>query len=373
MCLTCLSSLRTSLFSASLLLGLFLSFCAEPIMGQTTSKQDDISSLTPIAMAKFDSLAFLFRQIYSLSPEESLPASTAFASYADTLIRKHPNTEFPWSEITGLMYFKSANRSMQFINWSVPSPNGSSSYAGLVWVKDSSSNYHFYLLQDFSYYMPSPDQMILSSKNWWGAYYYQCIEHHPNDTTYFTLLGVNNSQNNYAQKVIDIMRVAPNGTLSFGACIFDYPFASPPLHNKTDNKKEDEPNSAPDYGLKMNKITKSQKDAPHNNYDYPLCRVVFRYKSESDLILRYDYQTYRSDKTKKEKLIKDYMIVFDRLIWNGLSLSDSYAAYVPAGDTYDAFLFKNGYWKTIKGIIARNPEPEIHTKKRTSKAVLYKR
>ena len=74
------------------------------------------------------------------------------------------------------------------------------------------------------------------------------------------------------------------------------------------------------------------------------------YAEKSSMVLRYDYQSVLVKKRKKVKKEGTWLIVFDRLIPMDPTLKGIRKYYVPAGDTYDGFIFRNGFWVLAEDI-----------------------
>ena len=314
----------------------------------------------------------LLQLIYHGPVERSRQHHRAFGQTLEALARRRPEpAPYLWENLEGLMYFKSTDGRLQLFNWSVPNINGTSSYGGLVWVKLPSANdpettdsaaYRFYPLQDFSSYQPYPEALTLTPAQWWGAYYYQAVEHRQGDTLQLTLIGVNHSQNRYAQKVIDVLQLLPDGTVVFGAPVFRreaLPQSVPPAAKGATASRPQEaayPNAY--IGYKPQGADDNATGAPTARQTPAMRRIVFRYNPRTDLILRYDYQAYRHYHGKKAKETPAYMIVCDRLMHDPLSLDQTAARLVPAGGVYDAFVFQAPYWYPVEDVIARNPDAE---------------
>ena len=349
------------------------------------------SAETEAYLAAADSLLQL---VYHGPVERSFQHHLALSQCLDRLVRLAPEPQpLLWERLEGLQYFKSADGRVQLLNWSIPNINGSSSYGGLVWVNvgdggaadtrggaalgagtaaDEANSlsagagaYRFYPLQDFSSYQPYPEALTLTPDQWWGAYYYQAVEHHSGDTLFLTLIGVNHSQNRYAQKVIEVLQVLPDGEIRFGAPIFK---RTPLPHSVADNapkKEADYPNAyigfkpqgADDEAGVSGASGISGASGRRPSRTAPMCRIVFRFSPRVDMILRYDYQAYKRYSGKKAKETPAYMIVCDRLMNDPLSMDPSAARLVPSGGLYDAFVFQAPYWYPVENVIARNPNP----------------
>lgn len=355
------------------IIGLWLAACglaaAQNAPAMETAPSDDALRL------RADSLLQL---IYHGPVERSRQHHRAFGQTLETLVRRRPEpAPYLWEGLEGLMYFKSTDGRLQLLNWSVPNINGTSSYGGLVWVKQptasasamaDSAAYCFYPLQDFSSYQPYPEALTLTPAQWWGAYYYQAVEHRQGDTLRLTLIGVNHSQNRYAQKVIDVLQLLPDGTVVFGAPVFRreaLPQSVPPAAKGMPASRPQEaayPNAYIGYrpqGADDEDATGAPPSSRNAARQTPaMRRIVFRYNPRTDLILRYDYQAYRRYNGKKAKETPAYMIVCDRLMHDPLSLDQTAARLVPAGGVYDAFVFQAPYWYPVEDVIARNPDAE---------------
>ena len=360
----------------------------------------------------------LLKLVYHGPVERSFQHHLALSQCLDRMVRQHPEPQPTlWEGLEGLQYFKSADGRVQLLNWSIPNINGCSSYGGVVWVRADGAGgttsavsgtsttsaadtrggaalgagtatggatasagtatgeanslsadvapYRFYPLQDFSSYQPYPEALILSPDQWWGAYYYQAVEHHSGDTLFLTLIGVNHSQNRYAQKVIEVLQVLPDGEIRFGAPIFK---RTPLPRSTTDDqahKEADYPNAyigfkpqgADDEAGVSGASNVSGALSRRTSRTAPMCRIVFRFSPRVDMILRYDYQAYKHYRGKKAKETPAYMIVCDRLMNDPLSMDPSAARLVPSGGLYDAFVFQAPYWYPVENVTARNPNP----------------
>lgn len=334
-----------------------------------TTGTTDLPEATADLWHQTDSLLQL---VYRGPVEQSRRHHKAFEQALGSLVKSNPApAAYAWNRLEGLAYFKSDDGRLQLLNWSVPNINGTSSYGGLAWVKQDSTAYLYYPLQDYSSYQPYPEALTLSPAQWWGAYYYQAVEHRRDDTLYLTLIGVNHSQNRYAQKVIEVLQLLPDGTLRFGAPIFRRdplpesvpPAATPvspglPEANYPNAYIGFKPQGAEDTEDQASAYATASRRTDGRRTTPVMLRIVFRYNPRTDMILRYDYQAYRRYRGKKAKETPAYMIVCDRLMNDPLSLDQTAARLVPAGGVYDAYVFRAPYWYPVEDVIARNPDPE---------------
>jgi len=83
-------------------------------------------------------------------------------------------------------------------------------------------------------------------------------------------------------------------------------------------------------------------------------RIILEYTEKSNMLLRYDYQAIRVEKRKKIKKEYNWLIVMDHLVPIDISFLGIKKYYVPSGDTYDGFVFNNGYWVLVEDIDVAN-------------------
>jgi len=131
------------------------------------------------------------------------------------------------------------------------------------------------------------------------------------DKKEYTLLGWDGFTSESNRKIIDIIRFDPSGKVTFGKPIF-----------KTEK------------GIRS--------------------RIIYEFSEKANMLLRYDYQTILIEKRKKIKRVNSWLIVMDRLIPMDPSMEGFRKFYVPAGDAYDGFIFKDGYWVFVENIEVSN-------------------
>ncbi|MFH1119158.1 MAG: hypothetical protein V1775_05000 [Bacteroidota bacterium] len=100
-------------------------------------------------------------------------------------------------------------------------------------------------------------------------------------------------------------------------------------------------------------------------------RIIYEYSSNASFTLQYSRQKVNlSGVRKSQSKINDEMIVLDRLIPLNDDLKGQRWAYVPAGNTYDAFIYFEGFWTLTEDIIARNEPTRKSESKKGKKAGL---
>lgn len=317
--------------------GCFCFFLLAFFLGSRLGAQDSVS-------IQLEQLNRLFSKIYSCPGETRWNASDSFRLYAMQVMEQYAGRDFPFEKVRNLNYFRAEDASFRMLNWGVPDDNGTVSYKALLQVRrQSKKDFLLYDMSDMSLYQPYPEQSELSPQEWWGAYYYTCIEKKVGNRTYYTFLGWNAGQPLYQQSVIDVMWIKNNGEVRFGASIFSNHFTVPG----------------------SDRVDRNLKDSD-------VKRVVFRFGKKTGMILRYDYQTY-VQKNEKGKPVekKDNMIIFDKLMPEQTSMADDYAYYVPVGGDYQAYVFQNNRWRLQKEVVARNPDPKKRNRKQAEMPALF--
>lgn len=200
---------------------------------------------------------------------------------------------------------------MQIFTWNVPLKSGASHYEGFVRSRIG-ERWNVMPMKHRGFQASVPDNAQLPADQWYGALYYKVIQVKNDPNGGYTLLGWDGGDASMNRKMIDYLTLTPEGPL-FGKPIF-----------KTAE------------GLKS--------------------RVVYTFSEKTNMSLRYEYQAIKKLKGKKVKLKPAWMIVADRLIAPDPSMEGMKKSYVASGDTWDGFLFDQGYWKLVEDIEARNPE-----------------
>jgi hypothetical protein len=92
-------------------------------------------------------------------------------------------------------------------------------------------------------------------------------------------------------------------------------------------------------------------------------RIIFHYNANVTMSLRYEEQgmvTSKKWNSRRKEFTytteNAWLIVCDRLVPSNPEMEGQFEYYLPAGDVMDGFLFKEGCWKFIKEIDARNPD-----------------
>lgn len=257
-----------------------------------------------------DSLGRLSSHIWKQkSDDDRIAASNAFFIEFRMALENNESALLPFDSIPGITRAVSEDGFVRIFTWNVPLSNGTHMYWGMI-----------QLLHDSSEIVPltfiKVGESGLSAEkftplNWYGALYYKIIDVEIDTKKVYTLLGWDGFTSEANRKLIDILSIDEFGNMTFGMPVF-----------KTDQ------------GIKP--------------------RVVFEYADKANMLLRYDYQAINIQKRKKIKKENAWMIVMDRLVPMDPSLKSMRKYYVPSGDTYDGYIFRNGYWILVEEIEVAN-------------------
>ena len=275
------------------------------LLTKSACSQTDISNAAiQDSLSKFSSVIWKQK-----SDSGRLAANEFFFTKFKTALEAKSSISLALDSIKGITLTASDDKKIRIFTWNIPLSDGSNKYFGFIqFISDSSiiiplkSNET--VLGDFS-------QAQVTPKLWYGAIYYKIIPVQIGTKQAYTLLGWDGHTQTSNRKIIDML--APDGK-------GDFVFGLPVFKTKA--------------GIKS--------------------RVVIEYAEKANMLLRYDYQTINIQKRKKIVKVDAWLIVMDRLIPMQPAMEGMRKYYVPAGDTYDGYIFKNGYWVLAEDIEVAN-------------------
>ncbi|WP_299289591.1 hypothetical protein [uncultured Mucilaginibacter sp.] len=200
------------------------------------------------------------------------------------------NYKFDSVKTVSLLY--SPDNQFRIFSWNVMNEDGSFRYYGSIQM-NTKNELKLYPLTDYTPFLPSPEDSVLTPQKWLGAQYYKIVkvgEEHP----YYVLLGWKGNNVKSTKKVIEILSYK-NSMPVFGA----------PVFANEKNKK----------------------------------RIVFEYSRQASMLLR-----YVPDKQ---------LIVFDHLAPPDPKVKVDRSFYGP-DLTYDGYQLKNGKWNLVQDLDMRN-------------------
>lgn len=257
-----------------------------------------------------DSLSKLSSQIWKQKTDSSrLQANTIFFIKFQFVLESGSVAYNVLDSIKGITSIASADNKFRVFTWNVPLSDGTNQYFGFIQYGTDGSK--VIPLKSNVTDQKDFDTKLFTPQMWYGAIYYKMIEVEIGGHKTYTLLGWDGFTPNSNRKFIEIIHLDQNGNIVFGMPVF-----------KTDK------------GIKT--------------------RVVLEYAEKANMLLRYDYQAIMVEKKKKIKKENAWIIVMDRMVPMDPSMEGIRKYYVPTGDTYDGYIFRNGYWTLVENVDVAN-------------------
>jgi hypothetical protein len=241
-------------------------------------------------------LAKLFSRIVtSREDEERLRINDSIRVIITSYVKSDSVFRHRFDNLKFLGQITSHDSLVKIINWNLVLENGRGRYYCYIIKRNGTGNNNVYSLSaDYNEARLKTDSVYTDS-DWYGALYYDIRPYIINNGGYWVLLGIDYGNALITRKIIDILSFTDDGRIIFGKKCFD---------------------SGSDIRF----------------------REVFEYSSTGMMTLR-----FRTDRT----------IVFDHLVPFSPSLKDDHR-YYGADYSYDAYDFKNGIFKFILNVDARN-------------------
>lgn len=266
-----------------------------------------------------DSLKVLSYRILN-EPDEFVrfEAAKLFDELMIATLKQPSSFDYPFDSLTSLSKLIPDDGAFRIFTWGIPKQNGTYDYGGILQVMIDKKSSKVFNLNDMSSELQKPEELVLGTKNWYGALYYRLLTTTYKDITIYTLLGWDACAVQSRRKLVEILTFNKSGEPVFGASVF-------------------------------------------NHFPRKVKRVIFEHSSKVSMTLNYSEQGIKIRAGKKQnrpqyKEVHKDMIVFDRLVPQDPQLEGIYQFYVPETNVYDGFIFEKGKWQFIKDIDARNPE-----------------
>lgn len=245
-------------------------------------------------------ISFWGRQmLYAKTEAERLLSQERMASALDSILNLHDGWDARLDTIRSISAIKPDDEAFWLITWNVPYDNGTYTFYGRIRLPNKGKQTgQIISLIDQSAATTRAGTKVLKADEWFGALYYKVIKTRHKKSTFYTLLGWDGNTAFSNKKLIDVLSFQHDGTIRFGAPIFD------------DGKR-----------------------VRH--------RVFFEHAEKASMSLRYQE--------------KSGLIIFDHLAPSQPSLEGQYEFYSPDFTT-DAFRFEKGKWMFIANHEARNEQ-----------------
>lgn len=233
------------------------------------------------------------------SEKDRIAAQEKLASAIDSVLNMHEGWEARLDTIRSISAIKPEDEAFWILTWNVPFDDGTYTFYGRIRLPNKGKlTGHTFTLIDQSSVIARPGTKTLRADEWFGALYYKVIKTRHKKNTFYTLLGWDGNTAFSNKKLIDVLSFQQDGSIRFGAPIFD------------DGKR-----------------------VRH--------RVFFEHAEKASMSLRYQEKTG--------------LIIFDHLAPSQPSLEGQYEFYSPDFTT-DAFRFEKGKWIFIANHEARNEQ-----------------
>ncbi|MEQ8909284.1 MAG: hypothetical protein RIC95_08830 [Vicingaceae bacterium] len=303
-----MKKIKQPLLLLSLCSFLYISASAQ----STDFKEDQIEELCfGVLNASIDQERKQFNQTLKSVLQEVLKQEGAFSH--------------PFKNVKSLGVLTSADSNLRLFNWMIPYTNGTYDYECFALVKQE-GEVNLVELESLTSDSSISETSVYDTQSWPGALYYEIIQKESKLITYYTLLGWDGKDRLINQKLIDVLEIKRDGSISFGAEIF-----------------------------KSNTLNRAR-------------RIMFRYGDQNRMKLSYN---------------KDLdWIIFDHLSPSSPNLKGVYE-YYGADFSFDAYKWEGNHWRlhsdvdVDKGLQKKKRdfkvdkdeilnEPDVYDPKRTS-------
>jgi hypothetical protein len=230
-----------------------------------------------------------------INNENDLERKNANYEFIKTLVAalKVPNSFlFPFDSLKTISIQNSPDNRFRIFSWHITNDDGSYRFFGAIQM-NTGGMLKLFPLEDYTPFLKTPEDSVLSNRKWYGAQYYKIIKvnaEHP----YYTLLGWKGNNAESTKKVIEILSFK-NDMPVFGAA---------------------------EFGLSKNKK-----------------RIIFEYTRQASMLLRF--------------VPEQDLIVFDHLAPPDDSHKNDSKTFGP-DLTYDGYKLKNGHWVLVENLDMRN-------------------
>lgn len=319
-----------------------------------------------------DSLRVMARDV--VHPTEDslrLVNNDRFMSALKEVLSREGSMAYAFDSLSIVSFLAPPDNSFRIITWYVPLSQQRFSYFGLVQrnvapevvsmpptgendteqvsrmsVRPGADPSHekkrIYELKEATDFHVDADTTVFTRDTWHGIWYYDLITKQHGDEVSYVLLGWRADRPNTRKRIIEPLSFR-NGEPLFGAPVFDLPEEQ---RGQAGQATPARPGSTP---LRSGSPGETRQLEPLSRVKEP-ARIVFEYSVRVTMGLLYDNQAPRPGAPAEP------MIVFDRLEPIDEEHRGERAFYVPEGNIFDAFLFREGRWLLVRDVDARGRE-----------------
>jgi len=185
-----------------------LSFSLPGVKGQEISAIEDSLAKTFNKLDRFTSI------------EEIDSCHNNFLSHFHQTIQLNESFEYPFKKLEKIGKVTSGDGLVRCYSWNLLTTDGSYRYFAFIQIQSKQGNKIIFQLNDNPNQSTIPENTKLVPLNWYGALYYK-IFHVPNkEKDQYILLGWDGNNNRSMKKIIDVLEIHPDQTISLGAPIF---------------------------------------------------------------------------------------------------------------------------------------------------------
>lgn len=275
-----------------------------------------------------DSLKILSNIMYGGKTDmERYEANNRFLEMLKNDLRDENTINFKYDSVKMLSVFLSENKEFKLFTWGIPTAENKYDIFGIIlFYSEKSENYKYLELQDISKILEDPEKETLKKGMWFGAIYYQMIEHKINNNKVYTLIGWNGVNGLWQQKVIDILFFDGRGEPVFGKLMFKG-------RGYTSNKR-----------IVINYANNVFLKLLYENITYSTVSIKENHRYNKKINTNNNAALKTPKKKKIVKTTTSPMIVFDNVKPKYPSLEGQYQYYYPSSDKSHGFYFKDGKW-----------------------------
>lgn len=270
-------------------------------LGLTLSLRAISQSPLEVLGNKEDALVLLFDSIVK-APDDTtrMALSREIGHVFKEAFRLPESFDYPFAEVTKAGLITASDLKVRMVTWNIALSDGTYRYFGLVLHRQGKKEMHQITeLTDRSAELTEAEKSALSPSNWFGALYYEVVSNQTPRGDMYTLLGWDGNDLFTNKRIIDVLIIAKNGMIQFGAPVF------------VNNQKT-------------------------------VNRIIFEYSKKASMTLRYEP--------------KSRMIVFDHLAPPNPELEGNFSFYGP-DFSYDGLRYeKTGFWIFESNIDVKSAE-----------------
>jgi hypothetical protein len=166
-----------------------------------------------------DSMRYLGRQVLqNRTKEVRIASSDQLAQLLKASLEIENSFTYTFDSILHVSILYPDDSTFRIFTWQLYVAPNEYRYAGLIQKNEPQSE--LFALSDRSASIFFPDNMTVSSSNWFGALYYNLKQINTSSGTYYTLFGLDNNSMWVKRKIIDVLYFTEEGKPQFGSPIF---------------------------------------------------------------------------------------------------------------------------------------------------------